>query len=143
MAGDPENGGVFDTGAQHKYLNYHEPRALITGWTVFKSPKNGSDNYAVFPECIVGWEIGGDEMADVLRRLVGDGKGKVSVGVDMSEKDFGNGFGASVMVTLTCDQSGEGVYNAGAEAGEIAKALLREKYVEMDIEFEKVKPAKR
>jgi hypothetical protein len=47
------------------------------------------------------------------------------------------------MVTLTCDQSAEGVFGAGSEAGMIAKSLLQEKYAEMGDEFDRVEPRKR
>lgn len=42
---------------------------------------------------------------DEYRALIGDGQARVSVSRDLSEKDYGNGGGVQVTVSLTCDQS--------------------------------------
>ncbi len=51
------------------------------------------------------------QQQDQLKALVGDGQARVSVGRDLANKDFGNGGGVLVNVTLTCDQS-QGAINA-------------------------------
>jgi len=45
------------------------------------------------------------EQQDYYKSLIGDGLSRVSVSRDQTDKDFGNGGGVSVNVTLTCDQS--------------------------------------
>lgn len=45
------------------------------------------------------------QQQDTYKALIGDGQAKVSVGRDIAEKDYGNGGGVFVNVTLTCDQS--------------------------------------
>lgn len=51
------------------------------------------------------------QQADKYKAIIGDGLGRVSVGRDLGEKDFGSGGGVIVNITLTCDQS-EGGLNA-------------------------------
>ena len=56
---------------------------------------------------------------DRFQALVGNGLAKVTVGRDLGEKDFGNGGGVIVNVTLTCDQNEKTVADAIALAHEI------------------------
>lgn len=58
---------------------------------------------------------------DAYKELVGDGLSKVTVNRDLSEKDFGNGGGVSISVTLTCDQSANIVNQAIGLANQIAE----------------------
>lgn len=61
-----------------------------------------------------------------LKALIGDGQAKVTVSREYSDKNYGNGGSVFVAVTLTCDQSPEGVeaaigwanYFADKNAGE-------------------------
>lgn len=57
---------------------------------------------------------------DRFKALIGDGLAKVTVGRDMGEKDFGNGGGVFVNVTLTCDQDQTVISAAIALAHEVA-----------------------
>jgi hypothetical protein len=57
---------------------------------------------------------------DRFQQVVGNGLSRVSVSRDFSEKDYGNGGGVSVTVSLTCDQSENGVNPAIVLANEIA-----------------------
>lgn len=52
------------------------------------------------------------QQQDQFQALVGDGKARVSVGRDLANKDFGNGGGVLVNVTLTCDQSQPAIQQA-------------------------------
>lgn len=60
------------------------------------------------------------EQQDRFQALVGNGYAKVTVGRDLGEKDFGNGGGVIVNVTLTCDQNEKSVHAAIALAHEVA-----------------------
>lgn len=54
------------------------------------------------------------ELMDHYKNLIGDGNAGVSVSTDISLKSFGSGVSAMVTVSLTCDQSLNGI-NAAAE----------------------------
>jgi len=56
---------------------------------------------------------------DRLAALVGDGQARVTCSFDLSDKDFGAGFGAHCTVSLTVNQSEEDV----ERASDIAAAL--------------------
>jgi hypothetical protein len=60
------------------------------------------------------------EQLDQYKNIIGDGQGRVTVGRDMAEKDFGNGGGVFVNVSLACDQSTAGIYDATRLAYQIA-----------------------
>lgn len=63
-----------------------------------------------------------EELMDIYKKIVGDGLAKVSVGMDISMKDYGSGGSAMVSVTLTCGQSEEEI----REAQDIARSLVSE-----------------
>lgn len=44
------------------------------------------------------------EVMDAYQQLIGDGKARVAVSADFAVKDFGTGAGASVTVSLSCNQ---------------------------------------
>lgn len=60
------------------------------------------------------------QQQDAYKSIIGDGNAKVQVGRDLSEKDFGNGGGVFVNVTLTCDQSQDGINRATQLAYDLA-----------------------
>jgi hypothetical protein len=53
-----------------------------------------------------------DMPRDRLKALVGDGLARVTSSFELSDKDYGNGFGVHCAVTLTCDQSEDEVDRA-------------------------------
>lgn len=57
---------------------------------------------------------------DRLAALVGDGLAKVTCSFELSDKNFGNGFGSHVSVTLTCNQEEEDVDRAADLASALA-----------------------
>lgn len=57
---------------------------------------------------------------DRFQALVGNGLAKVTVGRELSEKDYGNGGGVIVNVTITCDQNEHSIRAAAALAHEVA-----------------------
>lgn len=65
---------------------------------------------------------------DQYRGIVGDGKARVSVSRDISEKDFGQGGSIGINITLTCDQSENGLNWAAYLASEFAKNTLNLHY---------------
>lgn len=64
------------------------------------------------------------QQQDRFKALIGDGLGKVTIGRDLGEKDFGSGGGVFVNVTLTCDQSEAGLRAAIPLAYEIADSYV-------------------
>lgn len=62
------------------------------------------------------------EQQDRFQALAGNGLAKVTVGRELSEKDYGNGGGVIVNVTLTCDQNEQSIRAAAALAHEVAES---------------------
>lgn len=52
-----------------------------------------------------------------LKTIIGDGKARVTVSKELSEKDYGNGGSVFVSVTMTCDQSQDMIDTAAGWAG--------------------------
>ena len=77
-------------------------------------------------------------MADALKEVVGDGLARISIGMDVGHKDYGRGGGCNVMVTLTHDQSAEGIYEASAIAGELAVEFCRTHLAKAQALYEEV-----
>lgn len=78
-----------------------------------------------------------EESMAKVQDLIGDGQARYSFGVELALSDFGNKASCHVNVTLTCDQSEEGVTAAGEEAKRIALkhvALGREAAEQMLLE---------
>lgn len=117
MGGRPVKGGVQRPETE---LAFVAPRLIGRYWAVGKNPRSGKEYEVSQPVDESGWDIGGGLMADALKEVVGDGKARISVAMDVGYKDFGRGAGCSVMVTLTHDQSTEGIFEASALAGDLA-----------------------
>jgi len=64
------------------------------------------------------------QQQDLYKNIIGDGLAKVSVGRDLSEKDYGNGGGVLVNVTLVCDQSQAALSQAVQLAYQIADGAV-------------------
>ena len=64
------------------------------------------------------------QQQDAYQALIGNGLAKVQVGRDMAEKDFGNGGGVFVNVTLTCDQSQGAINQAVQLAHQLAEGAV-------------------
>jgi hypothetical protein len=80
------------------------------------------------------------EQQDRYAAIVGNGLAKVTVGSDFSEKDYGNGGGVMVSVTLTCDQSEAMTNSAIVLAHEISsryawhyRVLLKQQLVQAGV----------
>lgn len=58
---------------------------------------------------------------DNFQQIIGDGKSRVSVSVDMGIKEFGTGASGMVTVSLTCNQDEQTVARAVQLAGSAAK----------------------
>ena len=63
---------------------------------------------------------------DTARKLLGAGDARVSAGIDMAMKDFGDGYGVHVSVSLNCDQKDRTVEDALELAKEIAHGAAEE-----------------
>lgn len=62
---------------------------------------------------------------DFYKQLIGDGLGRISLSRDEADKDFGNGGGIMVTVSLTCDQSSNVVAQTIGLAFQIADAAVK------------------
>jgi len=65
---------------------------------------------------------------DSLSELIGDGDAKVSVGLELKDKDMGSGFGAFVNVSLSCDQTEKNVQAAAGLAMELAEEFVADAF---------------
>jgi hypothetical protein len=63
---------------------------------------------------------------DSVAELVGDGHSKVSVSMELKDKDMGSGFGAFVTVSLTCDGTESALDAASRIAMELSKEYVTE-----------------
>lgn len=61
---------------------------------------------------------------DQLNVLLGDEKAKVNFSQSFADKDYGNGFEVYVGVSLTCDQTEDGVASALIVAAELVRETL-------------------
>ena len=78
-----------------------------------------------------------DMPKDEIKKLVGDGEARVAVSVDLSDKDFGSGFGTHVTVSLTCDQNSDTLDDAFVIAKALAADYAEQAYEEAEDLFRK------
>lgn len=69
-----------------------------------------------------------DQQQLQVDKYIGNGKSEVVVGLDMAEKDFGQGGGVFVSVKLTCDQSDQTIDYMTRAAASIAQKHLLEQF---------------
>jgi len=65
--------------------------------------------------------------------LIGEGEAKVTVGLDIANKDYGCGVSAFVSVTLTCDQDEAIIKMAGDAAVQMAAEIMPGAILEADV----------
>lgn len=75
---------------------------------------------------------------DMYTEIVGDGKARVTVTVDVGIKDFGTGVSSSCTVSLTCNQDIKTVERAAALAGDFARDFAKENRERADIELQQL-----
>lgn len=63
-----------------------------------------------------------EALMEQYKKVIGDGLAKISIGVDVSLKDYGSGSSSMCTVTLTCGQTEEQIRNAQ----DLAKNLAME-----------------
>jgi hypothetical protein len=68
---------------------------------------------------------------DVYKGIIGDGNASVTVGRELSELDFGNGGKAFLSITLTCDQSSDGISHAAAMAHHLVGHFLNQHFSDL------------
>lgn len=96
------------------------PVAKIVGsWKTLVRGQVTEESQSIVPE---------GELAMRLQRLIGNGKASVSAGYTMGHsEDYGNVKAeAFVSVTLTCDQSNDGLDQAKDEASALALSYVQE-----------------
>lgn len=75
------------------------------------------------------------ELMDSFKNVIGDGQASVSVSTDISLKSFGNGVSAMVSVSLTCDQSVEGINQAAVLAAQAARHFAKQFQSEAEMDL--------
>lgn len=78
-----------------------------------------------------------DMPKDEIKKLVGDGNGKVSVSKSLSDKYMGSGFGAFVTVSLTSDQNSDSLDDAFVIANALSSEYVGQAYDEAEKLFRK------
>lgn len=76
-------------------------------------------------------EVPVSQQPDNYKQLIGDGKASVTSSIDVGESDYGNGGKVFVSVTLTVDQSQQGIESGIAWAKHIATQKAWEAHAEL------------
>jgi len=113
-------------------LKARAPRVFGTIEVFYEDPKDGRQKLTRDGYNWTGWDIdeeiqnlgGRMKMSDDLKEIVGDGQGRVSAGLDIGEKEYGNGVGVSVMVSVACDQSRPGMVEGFELAAQLTEFFL-------------------
>jgi hypothetical protein len=71
-----------------------------------------------------------EEIMAKAEKILGDGAARVSAGVDMARKEFGNGFGVHVSVSLNCNQDDNSIELAAEMVKDLAHGFAEEHYQE-------------
>ena len=71
-----------------------------------------------------------EEIMARAQKVLGDGAARVSAGVDMARKEYGNGFGVHVSVSLNCNQDDDSIEKAAELAKDLAHGFAEEHYQE-------------
>ena len=134
MGGESQlGGGQHSGGEQAAVVQARAPRVLGTIEIIYTDPKDGLQK--VDPPTGFNWagwdvdqqirEMGGAiRMDDDLKAIVGDGLGRVSAGMDVGEKEYGNGVSVSVMTSIACDQSRPGMVEGFELAAQLSEFFL-------------------
>ena len=79
-----------------------------------------------------------EAIKDRFQQLVGDGLARVSVGVPMDLKDYGNGAGAHVSIGLTCNQDENTIHSAACLAMDAVLYYVKEDLHKAIVEFDQI-----
>lgn len=74
------------------------------------------------------WEGELEMQTDELKEIIGDGKAKITISRELSEKSYGNGGSLFVSITLTTDQSHESVAKAIDLARHYAETTIQDQF---------------
>lgn len=78
-----------------------------------------------------------DMERDELSDLVGDKQARVSVSMDLGDKSFGNGFGAHVTVSLTCNQDEETIRDTFVIAKGLTDEFVEEAFEQAQVAYKR------
>lgn len=92
-------------------LDHKERAPKFGAWMTLRLPDGEEIHYTFDGEVP-------KEIMDAYKQVIGDGNAHVSASSDMGIKDFGTGAGAMVSVSLTCDQSQQGIHQAAQLASQ-------------------------
>lgn len=79
------------------------------------------------------------EMSDYSQQVMGNGQARVAVSTDMAFKDFGNGAGVSVTLSLSCNQDDATVNNVVQMLGTWSREYCKQQLAVARVEYEKMK----
>jgi hypothetical protein len=89
------------------------------------------NNKEVENEILEGEVEMNQQQQDEYKMIIGDAQARVSVGRDLAEMDYGSGGKVFVSVSLTCDQSHQGIARAVQLAAYMADGFVAQHYQEM------------
>lgn len=111
--------------------NEHTQRLpKVTGWREIVIDKQSTrDTYeGEVPEEIMAF----------AESVIGNGQARVAVSCDMGLKDFGNGSGAGVTISVSCNQDDQTIANVTRTLGQYTRFYVQEQLKAADEEFQKV-----
>ena len=75
------------------------------------------------------------ELMDAYQSVLGNAQARVSVSGDMADKEYGNGVGSMVTVTLSCNQDQQTLLQAIELAGSMARWAVKDQLGKTKSEF--------
>jgi hypothetical protein len=79
-----------------------------------------------------------EEVLDQFQKIVGNGLARVSLSIPIDLKDFGNGAGAHVSISLTCNQDAATIHQAHTLALQAAMHYVKADLAQAIQEFDQI-----
>ncbi len=81
-----------------------------------------------------------EDYMDRAKKILGDGNARVSVSMDIATKDFGNGNGTMVNVSVNCNQDEDSILKAFQLCKELSQEYAVDSFQEGQEIFDELKP---
>ena len=82
------------------------------------------------------------EIMDAYQQVLGNAQARVSVSTDMADKEFGNGVGSTVIVSLSCNQDQQTLLQAIELAGQMGRWAVKDQLSKSRAEFQQLSAGK-